>query len=281
MFDTGVQRLIGMVAHKQAVNRTCHWARLDGVTANQLETALQDVRTGYQMTEPMSVVVKFEYLIAVDELNRVEELRASHQRLADDFGSPDLAIPPNPVLFLEHEPELTRRLLQHQAVNLLQFVDLPACDQPRSIRGLKYFDSPPLPGSRLLSPAEFESHCSQAPLATTHLLRSLNIGFGIQEQALQSALEATLAAQRYRRDFGELPETLSQLVVAGMLRNVPRDPWGKPGAELHYEQDVADRSRARVWSVGANGVDDGGRIDVREYGVGDEGLWIGKPPVSE
>jgi hypothetical protein len=180
-----------------------------------------------------------------------------------------------------HEPEVSQRLLQHQVANLLQHVDEPAWIRPRKVQNLAYFDSPPSPESMVLSPAEFEAEYARSAFAEVLLLKTIPVGSTVREAVLQSALEVTLAAQRYRREFGELPETQSELVAAGMLPEIPDDPWGKPGTKLQYGRDPADPSRAKVWSVGANRVDDSGNIKSHEFGVGDEGLWIGEPPVIE
>jgi hypothetical protein len=275
MYDSAVQRLIGIVAHNHAVTAACRWASLDEVPEEQLQSALEDVRVDYQMTPPPSVVIEFEFMIAVDDLNRVEELRETRAQIAA------ITLPSRPLLFLAHEPAATQRLLQHQTANLLQHADKPACEQPRYIRDRLYFDSLPPPGSQILPSTEFESQCLRTPLAATQLLRSIRISSCFRERARQSAFEVMLAAQAYRREFGQLPETLAELVAAGMLPRIPDDPWETPGAELQYERDAVDPSRATVWSVGENRVDDGGRIDPRGIAIGDEGLWIGDPPDAE
>jgi hypothetical protein len=50
---------------------------------------------------------------------------------------------------------------------------------------------------------------------------------------------------------------------------------------LRYEREPDDSGRAKVWSVGQNGVDDGGEIAPDDYSVGDVGLWIGGESDSE
>ena len=64
-----------------------------------------------------------------------------------------------------------------------------------------------------------------------------------------------LAAERYRISNGEYPEEWSDLVPE-WLPEVPEDVWANPGTKLRYQLDADDRPV--IYSVGENGVDDGG-----------------------
>lgn len=236
MYDTAIQRSIGIAGHQHAVTAACRWASRDDVTSEQLQKALENVRADYGMTTPLSAMIKFEYLIAIEISSQLEVLREA-QAWGKTFGNAERGPLPRPVLFLMHEPEVSRRLLQHQVANLLQQIDEPSNSRPRVVHDLTYFDSPALPGSGILSPAEFESESARAAFSDVLLLKHMPIANTVREQSLQAALEVTLAAQRYRREFRELPERLSELVVAGFLPRIPMDPWGAPGAELRYERD--------------------------------------------
>jgi hypothetical protein len=67
----------------------------------------------------------------------------------------------------------------------------------------------------------------------------------------RAATLATLALRRYERRHGRLPERLERLVDAGLLDELPADSYSR--TSLLYS-----RERRRLWSVGENGVDDGG-----------------------
>jgi hypothetical protein len=73
-----------------------------------------------------------------------------------------------------------------------------------------------------------------------------------------------LALLRYKADRGQLPETLDELVVAGYLQSVPRDPYG-PGALTYRRQD----DDFLLYSRGADLEDDGGTPS--KWGEGDQG----------
>ena len=67
-------------------------------------------------------------------------------------------------------------------------------------------------------------------------------------------MDARLAICTYEQKTGALPDELGALVDAGIIKTLPRDPYG----------DVLRYSPARrlLWSVGPNGVDDEGRNNV-------------------
>ena len=72
---------------------------------------------------------------------------------------------------------------------------------------------------------------------------------------MNDAAVTAIAIERYRRDRGQIPNDLKQLVPEFMPQ-VPTDPFdGKP---LRY---VVEDGEYLIYSVGKNGVDDGGQGD--------------------
>lgn len=67
------------------------------------------------------------------------------------------------------------------------------------------------------------------------------------------------------RQFGR-PATWADLVAAGLLAAPPQDPFGDEALRL-------DLSPPRIWSVGANGIDDGGNGDGQNLGTPDDYTW--------
>jgi hypothetical protein len=84
--------------------------------------------------------------------------------------------------------------------------------------------------------------------------RAVNVHF---RGGAQRRLAATaLAIMLYRADHGRaFPNALTDLVPE-YLPAIPADPLSKPGTTIGY---VADPRRPRIYSVGENGVDDGGK----------------------
>ncbi|MFT7640139.1 MAG: hypothetical protein ACI9G1_001878 [Pirellulaceae bacterium] len=72
-----------------------------------------------------------------------------------------------------------------------------------------------------------------------------------------------IAIEQYRRKRGELPKQLQQLVPE-FMDSVPIDPFA--GMPLRY---VADDKEIRVYSIGRDGVDDGG-VESKEAGDPDD-----------
>jgi hypothetical protein len=92
-----------------------------------------------------------------------------------------------------------------------------------------------------------------ANILVPSLDRAVNVHF---RGGADRRLAATaLAIMLYRGDHGgSFPKTLAELVPK-YLPTVPSDPLSNPGATIGY---VADPERPRVYSVGENGIDDGG-----------------------
>lgn len=83
--------------------------------------------------------------------------------------------------------------------------------------------------------------------AFSHLSRSV-----YQIQARRDAAIIAIALELYRREHGKLPTTLGELTPRYLPR-VPADPFD--GQPLRYR---LIGSRAVVYSIGTDGVDDGG-----------------------
>jgi hypothetical protein len=69
-----------------------------------------------------------------------------------------------------------------------------------------------------------------------------------------TAAGARLAICAYRQKTGALPPDLAALINSGVIERLPRDPYGDV---LRYSME-----RRLLWSVGPNGVDDGGRNNI-------------------
>lgn len=79
-------------------------------------------------------------------------------------------------------------------------------------------------------------------------------------QAWVRLAETACRLEGYRLENGAYPERLD-LLVPQRAASVPLDPMSDQ--PLRYEAEGADRARFRLWSVGANGLDDNGRLTRR------------------
>jgi hypothetical protein len=79
-----------------------------------------------------------------------------------------------------------------------------------------------------------------------------------KEQVSRSALILALSLQLYFREQGHFPKTLDELVKAGYLKAIPTDPFAK-GRPVQYQLALKASDGAILWSVGFDGVDQGGK----------------------
>jgi hypothetical protein len=73
-----------------------------------------------------------------------------------------------------------------------------------------------------------------------------------------------IAAERYRRSKGGWPATPDSLVIAGLLKSVPTDPFAA-GQRIKF---APRPDGLTVYSVGENGIDDGGNLTKDVSGIG-------------
>lgn len=127
--------------------------------------------------------------------------------------------------------------------------------------------APDYPAARTAMPPDpsFESPLDyvSAALSTT-LLPSFDRALQLHYRLLGSRrmAAAALAMRLYELDHGERPDTLTAL-VPDYLPAVPVDPFAEDGRTIGYRPHDA---QPVLYSVGANGIDDEGRYDLRTDG---------------
>ena len=116
-------------------------------------------------------------------------------------------------------------------------------------------------------------------LASNHLLlnpvspgfrKSIEIAWRVR--ASRSALLAVLAIKRYEKANKAYPASLDELVGAGYMKELPRDPYG--GGALGYKRVGNDFV---LYSFGADMKDDGGRLGTKNdkpFKWADDGDWV-------
>ncbi len=86
-----------------------------------------------------------------------------------------------------------------------------------------------------------------------------------QDDARQAGLDVVLASHQYQRNHGEFPNSIEQL-VPNFLDSVPIDPMDDTGAPLRYRLETD--GTAVVWSVGPDGIDDDGYVELNNKDTG-------------
>lgn len=259
-----IQGLVGVAIHAVASQGYAHWAEQPGVTSEQLRQALAEVRSDDKLYESLSNILKSEYLANKNSL-----------RSRDWAG---LIAPVNPsglnnfvgpramrlLYWVVGEPEVSIRLFRQILANQLPEIDR-SIDSRRQVVGsgaaMLFAPDPSVKqASGQLDPARIDRAIKRSSLTRT-LLPSLSLADSafLGRKGRQAVLEALLAAQAYRRDHGEFPESLAQL-VPDYLATVPVDPCDPAGGPLLYRRD--EPTKAIIWSLGDDRTDGGGVIDV-------------------
>ncbi|MBC8116231.1 MAG: hypothetical protein H7062_17730 [Candidatus Saccharimonas sp.] len=273
-----VQRLVGSHAHMLTTDGVVRWAEHPNVTATQLREALAEIRAEYAKNAPLSEVMKVEYLFSRQTFatSKWTEKHAGvfYSRPAWEER---VAVLRRPALWLVGEPDVYLRLRRQILLNQLNEIDKPLAQRPKPVSSAAFlFDPDPLVPMKTgqLNPAGIErglQHSALRQIVGTFITtKGLDDGVW-QERARQAALEALLAVQAFRREKGEFPESLDQLVPE-YLGAVQLDPFDPNGGRLHYRRDTA--TNAVVWSVGKDGNDDGGTVDDKTNASADVGFTL-------
>ncbi|HEY4262079.1 MAG TPA: hypothetical protein VGM98_18055 [Schlesneria sp.] len=258
-----IQGLVGLAIHAISSQGLAHWAKEPGVTSEQLRQALAEVQSDDKLYESLSNLLKTGYLTNRNSLRSRDW--ANLIAPVNPGGLNNIAGPRAMRLlyWVVGEPEVSIRVSRQILANQLPEIDKPI-DLRRKMVGsgaTMLFDPDPsisLPNGQL-EPAKID-RAIKRPSLTRMLLPSLaqiDSAF-LARRGRQATLEALLAAQAYRRDHGEFPESLAQL-VPNYLAAVPVDPCDPAGGPLHYTRD--EPTKAIIWSMGDDRADGGGVID--------------------
>lgn len=268
--STLYERQVGIWFHATACEQVAAWAVHRKVDEQLLQQALKELRELDQLTPSNSAVYQSEYRSTMKLLSSQSELlefcnvRVLQRPILDGVPVPLQ----KSYLFVHGEPELTSLLLRHVFANVLTQVDRPRWERTHAGTVTRLFMPTGKEKPALMNPADLDQARSRSKLAhrlapSLYPLKAMD-----RERATQSILETCLAVELFRRNRGEYPQTLAELVPE-FLAEIPRDPFGSTSSDrllmLHREpgEDVSlDEKSLRpgviIYSVGENGVDDGG-----------------------
>ena len=259
-----IQGLVGIALHAVAASGMQRWAEHPAVTVDQLRTARAQVNTDFALYESESNLLRAEYLALRNTLSRPDWAGMAGPVLG---GPLDNELMPAAVargfMWMVGEPELTIRISRQIVANQAREVDKPLAER-RKLVGAGFamlFDSDPqvtrVPGELDANQLDRGVRMSILGKMLLPAVKQVDNAY-MRLRARQAALEVLFAAQAYRRDKGEFPESLDQLVPQ-YLEAVPLDPGDPHGGRLKYRRDFA--TSAVVWSVAEDGNDDGGAVE--------------------
>jgi hypothetical protein len=269
-----IQGLQGVSIHSTSAAGMSYWAEQPDVTADQLKRALAELKSDQAIYESESNILKAEYLAARNTLMQSKWAEVLGNGSADESAGVRVATKMG--LWVVGEPELALRLFRQILANQIREVDKPLASR-RKLAGagiVLLFDPDPsvpmLPGQ--LGPTAIDRVINRSIVARQLLPAMKRFDSVLRRQpARQAAIEITLAAQAYRRELGEFPDSLQRLVPA-YLPSIPTDPCDPSGGPVLYRRD--DPLHAVVWSVGDDGVDGGGDVDESKRRSSDVGFTL-------
>ncbi len=266
--------LIGIALHAMSSGGMQRWAEHPAVTADQLRTGLAQLKADFALYESQSNLLRTEYLALRNSMS----IPGWMDNLGPVGGQVD-AIPARVQLgffWMVGEPELTIRLYRHIIANQTREIDQPLAVR-RKLVGSGFamlFDTDPTvaraPGE--LDATQIDRVVKLSIVSKLILPATKQMDDSFQRfLGRQAALEVMLAAQAYRRDKGEFPESLDALVPE-YLDAVPLDPCERSGGRLLYRRDSP--TTAVVWSVGEDGTDNDGTIGAEQRRPADVGFEL-------
>ncbi len=245
-----IDRHVGIAHYHQTCRAVLnHWARQPGITDKQLATAIQQLTDINEMTPPLADGFKTEYLMYMNTLSRSDwTLRISEQ--IEGGSTEDIFGPLN--LWLQNEPEFTRRLLKLYFAEAVFSVETSR-QQTKGQQPVGPIEKLGLSGKRLERLSKSSALGKAFPRAYTHFYTSDGA-----DRARQVMLISLLSAYRFKLANGRFPKTIGELQTAYPEISLT-DPNGQQKAQpLRYK---INGNRLIVWSVGHDGADNGGQID--------------------
>lgn len=269
-----IERIVGCALYGAATDGVVRWSRRSDVHLARLYEALSELREINKMTVPISQPLQVEYLIVRRTIT--DPVLRSH--VIDDFsstlGGERLLIE---AMFLLKEPDVSQRIARLTFTNWLSQCDLPYRERAATVGTTpELFDVPVGP----VSAQELQKLLQSISIARMTLpAADVSIRAHDRDVSRQVLLETALALQIWYREHDEFPESLEPL-VGSILETLPIDPFGK-GEPIRCRREPDAASGAKIWSIGDDGVDDDGSVDINKANgrKGDVVISV-KPPAK-
>lgn len=274
--DWNAGRCINLASYAQ-------WARDPEVDTVQLRRALQDLQQEESLRDNPAVGSMQMFYMAFVDMVAAEGLREFSDASAFEGIK----------LYVTGQPQFDLRVYRHCLASILPEAAKRRPDRQPASGGYYLYEFHPSHPIVHVTTGELERLLTRTLMideliaVVPHLLNIAD-EMAMEYQLLRLMLELEL----FRREHGDYPELLEQLTP-----NVPaillEDLFAAPKTQLRYQRND---SSIKVWSIGLNGVDDGGDIKERvqpapfgepwrshggdsgEVEALDLGFVLGKPP---
>jgi hypothetical protein len=246
-----IERLIGIGAHAITAEAIVKWANDSQVTTPLLKQAIRELRVEQQRAPLFAESVKVEYLSDI----------ATWRSMPD--GPLDSAY-----LAITGESEINERILRHLFAEWLARAN--ELDQKR----LGIHDGAAASSTRRRpTTSELNAYIHESAMMALQVPSMSQAFVAVRREAARDrVLLSVLALELFARERGHYPDKLDEL-VPDVLLEVPEDTHAPPKTPLRYRRDGDE---ALIYSIGENGLDDGGMFEKVE----DIGYRIGKPSVK-
>ncbi len=280
--------LISIVVRSFACHGIKRWAEDPVLTVDRLQQARSEVSMAFSQRTSLVDFAKAEYLALRNTLWRHDAPNQMYPNWnVGGSSEPLLLVGKRFLLWSVGQPELTLRIARQLLVNNADQIDKPRRFRRKAVRTKEQtvFELDPKARRKWgqLDPAALDRTLEAT--VSKHWLKNASIYSGNQmdiawqlDDARHAALDVALASQQHQRIHGEFPKSIEQLVPK-FLDSVPIDPMDATGAPLHYRRETD--GTAVVWSVGMDGVDDGGHVELKDTIVKDTGYRIRLKPRPE
>ncbi len=267
--------LIGNAIRSVACQGIKRWAEDPALTADRLQVARSDVSAAFSKRISLADVAKVEYVTLRNTFQRHDAPNQMYpQWHMGGSIEPPLLFGKRFLLWSVGQPELTLRLARQLLLNHADQIDTPRRLRRKMIlvKDQAAYELDPSTRRKWgqLEPAALIR--AYDAIVSTQQTRNLLISSGNEvdlsrqrDDARQAALDVVLASQQYHRIHSEFPACIEQLVPQ-FLDSVPIDPMDDLGAPLHYRRETD--GTAVVWSVGPDGIDDDGRVELNNKDIG-------------
>lgn len=255
-----VQALTATAIHFISTDGLARWAEHPQLTSEQIRVALKESQADYTLYESRGNILRAEYMAMQNTLMSSDW----PQLIAFNTGGKPTAMstPVRLGYWVIGEPDRASRLFRQIMANQLPEIDKSPSQRRKLVGSGKamLFDRDP---AAPLSPGQLDAFEIDRNLSRTRLFltlapaRTLFDRILVRQETRQNAFLILLAAQAYRRDHGEFPESL-ECLVPNYLDAIPLDPSNLAGKSLRYRRD--NPTSAVVWGLGEDNSDDGGQV---------------------
>ncbi len=262
------ERLVGIRLAASVSESIAKWAHDPSVTTEMLLRVQLELDEELRRSPPLSATIQSDYLYMRGLIRSKTVL--DEIPIAEVGGISKVPGLGQLEFYAIGEPELCDRVLSHATRNVLGQVDKPRRERTQQSGRHAFFERDPTAAANAPTPNQLDDCVDQSILCRLMMPTMAQITSAADRVVVKNAmLKTVIALELYRRQYDSYPETLTPL-VPDFLPEIPDDIFEPIKTPVKYRRDGV---HATLWSVGQDGVDDGGVIGTSK----DIGFELGPP----